>query len=138
VGGGVFGGGTFIHPAFADVSSYQASINRYAGHSNSYVPLGQRTGCPVGPHFATGLYCPVEEQKVNEDVDAAYFMFKFGGDDTKIGNVSVKGNIGVRWVRLTSPRSAACSTDLDHPNPPQAGQPHSSRQASLLRRTSRS
>ena len=25
-------------------------------------------------------------------------MLKFGNDDTKIGNVSVKGNIGVRWV----------------------------------------
>ena len=26
-------------------------------------------------------------------------MLKFGGDDTKIGNVSVRGNIGVRWVK---------------------------------------
>ena len=25
-------------------------------------------------------------------------MLKFGGDDTKIGNISVRGNIGVRWV----------------------------------------
>ena len=25
-------------------------------------------------------------------------MLKFGGEDTKIGNVSVRGNIGVRWV----------------------------------------
>jgi len=98
VGGGVFGGGTFIHPAFADVKNYQASINRYAGHSNSYVPLGMRTGCPVDANSPGGLYCPVEEQRVTEDVDAAYMMFKFGGDDTKWGNVSVKGNIGVRWV----------------------------------------
>jgi len=98
VGGGVFAGGTFIHPAFADVSNYQASIDRYAGHSNSYVPLGMRTGCPVDANSPGGLYCPVEEQRVTEDVDAAYMMFKFGGDDTKWGNVSVKGNIGVRWV----------------------------------------
>jgi hypothetical protein len=66
VGGGVFGGGTFIHPAFADVSNYQASIDRYAGHSNSYVPLGMRTGCPVDANSPGGLYCPVEEQRVTE------------------------------------------------------------------------
>ena len=45
-----------------------------------------------------GLFCPVEQLFVTEDTDAAYVMFKFGNDDTKIGNVAVKGNIGVRWV----------------------------------------
>ena len=42
--------------------------------------------------------CPVEQLNVTEDVDAAYVMLKFGDDDTKIGNVTVRGNIGVRWV----------------------------------------
>ena len=50
------------------------------------------------PRSPGGLYCPIEQQKVTEDVDAAYVMLKFGGDDTKIGNVSVRGNIGVRFV----------------------------------------
>ncbi len=96
VGGGVFGGGTFIHPNYDIVSDYQASSDLFYGHSNSYVPLGLRTTCPVTPGT---IYCPVEQQRVTEDVDAAYLMFKFGGDDTKIGNVSVKGNIGVRYVK---------------------------------------
>ena len=56
VGGGVFGGGTFIHPAFSDVSSYAASSDRYYGHSNSYVPLNQRTNCPLDPNSPGGLY----------------------------------------------------------------------------------
>ncbi|HEY5760222.1 MAG TPA: TonB-dependent receptor [Steroidobacter sp.] len=124
VGGGVFGGGTFIHPSFADVASYQASIDRYAGHSNSYVPLGQRTGCPVDTNSPGGLYCPVEQQQVTEDVDAAYFMFKFGGDDTKIGNVSVKGNIGVRWVKTDVAAVGGVQFPTwTTPNPPTPGQP---------------
>jgi TonB-dependent receptor len=45
------------------------------------------------------LYCPVEQLDVTEDTQAAYIMFKFGGEDTRIGNVSVKGNIGVRYVK---------------------------------------
>ena len=73
------------------MSNYQASIDRYAGHSNSYVPLGERTDCPVDANSPGGLYCPVEEQHVTEDVDAAYIMFKFGGDDTKMGQRQRQG-----------------------------------------------
>jgi TonB-dependent receptor len=95
VGGGVFGGGIFLHPNYGIISSYQATIDQYAnGRSNSYVPLGQRTTCtPVG------LYCPVEMQQVTEDVDAAYVMLKFGGENTNFGSVNVRGNIGVRFVK---------------------------------------
>src|SRR5690349_7252685 len=35
---------------------------------------------------------------ITEDTRAAYVMLKFGNEDTKIGNVSLRGNIGVRWV----------------------------------------
>ena len=93
VGGGVFGGGTFIHPAFADRRAVtRRRIDRYGnGHSNSWVPLGQRTGCPVDPNSPGATVLPGRKQQVTEDVDAAYFMFKFGGDDTKIGNVQRQG-----------------------------------------------
>jgi TonB-dependent receptor len=95
VGGGVFGGGVFLHPNYDIISNYQASIDQYAnGRSNSYVPLGQRTTC-----VPEGLYCPVEQQQVTEDVDAAYIMLKFGNDDTNFGSVNVRGNIGVRFVK---------------------------------------
>jgi TonB-dependent receptor len=96
VGGGVFAGGVFLHPNMDLVSDYQATIDQFKGHANSWVPLGSRTNCGA---LAMGLYCPVEQQHVSEDTDAAYVMFKFGSDDTKIGNVSVRGNIGVRWVK---------------------------------------
>ena len=58
-----------------------------------------RTNCAVNEDSPGGLYCPIEQQKVTEDVDAAYIMLKFGGDETKIGNVSLRGNIGVRFVK---------------------------------------
>ena len=96
VGGGVFEGGTFLHPRFDIVSNYDATRALYgSGRSNDWVALADRTVCPVQNG---GLFCPVEQLHVTEDTDAAYVMFKFGSDETKIGNVSVRGNIGVRYV----------------------------------------
>ncbi|HEX6637441.1 MAG TPA: TonB-dependent receptor [Steroidobacteraceae bacterium] len=97
VGGGVFEGGTFLHPRYSDVRSYETTRELYGGgRSNSWVALAERP-C-VDPNSPGGLYCPVEMLDVTEDSRAAYVMLKFGGDDTKIGNVSVRGNIGVRYV----------------------------------------
>jgi len=97
VGGGVFGGGVFLHPRYDIVSSYDATRELYgSGRSNSWVALAERA-C-ADDTSPSGLYCPVEALDVTEDTRAAYVMLKFGGDDTKIGNVSVKGNIGVRYV----------------------------------------
>ncbi len=96
VGGGVFGGGTFLHPRYADVSNYDATRELYGnGRSNSWVALADRTTCPVIPGT---VYCPVEALKVTEDTEAAYIMFKFGNEETNIGSVNVRGNIGVRYV----------------------------------------
>jgi len=96
VGGGVFPGGTFLHPNYDIVSNYDATRALYGdGRSNSWVALPDRTNCPVVPGT---YYCPVEQLKVTEDTRAAYIMFKFGNDETKIGNLPVKGNIGVRYV----------------------------------------
>jgi iron complex outermembrane recepter protein len=116
VGGGVFGGGTFLHPNPALVRDYAATMEQFYGDgliSNSWVPLAQRQSqtpsseqyairnakCDPDPSSPGGLYCPIEMQSVSEVVDAGYIMLKFGGDDTKIGNISVRGNIGVRWVK---------------------------------------
>jgi TonB-dependent receptor len=97
VGGGVFGGGTFLHPRYDIVSNYDATKALYGnGRSNSFVALAER-GC-ADPSSPGGLYCPVEMLTVTEDTRAAYVMLKFGGEDTKIGNISVRGNVGVRWV----------------------------------------
>ena len=107
VGGGVFGGGTFLHPDYNTIKDYEGTKALYGdGRSNSWVALGERI-CglasdgvtPIGASGPGGLYCPVEQLDVTEDTQAAYIMFKFGGEDTRIGNVSVKGNIGVRYVK---------------------------------------
>ena len=61
---------------------------------------------------------------VTEDTRAAYVMLKFGGDDTKIGNVSVRGNIGVRYVKTDVSSTGGAQFPLyQAPSPPGAGQP---------------
>jgi TonB-dependent receptor len=54
-------------------------------------------------------------------------MLKFGGDDTKIGNVSFRGNVGVRWVKTEVTASGGIQypiwTPPAPPTPPQPGQP---------------
>ncbi len=98
IGGGVYDGGNFLHPTFDIVKNYGATQALYGdGRSNSWVALPDRA-C-ADPNSPNGWYCPVEMMTVNEDTRAAYVMLKFGGDDTKLGPVSVRGNIGVRWVR---------------------------------------
>jgi iron complex outermembrane receptor protein len=93
VGGGVFGGGTFLHPSYDIVSDYDATRDLYGGgRSNSWVALADRTACPVQPGSG-GLYCPVEMLDVTEDTNAAYVMLKFGNESG-----SIKGNFGVRYV----------------------------------------
>lgn len=105
VGGGVFEGGTFLHPRYSDVRNYEATRALYGGgRSNSWVALGERScglddnGNDIPTSGPGGLYCPVEQLDVTEDTRAAYVMLKFGGDESKIGNVSVRGNIGLRYV----------------------------------------
>jgi TonB-dependent receptor len=111
VGGGVFGGGTFLHPDMALVRDYAATIDQFWQNgqvSNSWVPLGLRSStaarnakCDPVPSSPGGLYCPVEMQQVSEDTDAAYVMLKFGNEGTNIGGVNVRGNIGVRFVKTS-------------------------------------
>ena len=91
--------GTFLHPRCDTWTTTRTTSICTATATATAGPLGARTNCPVNRERPGGLYCPVEQQNVTEDVDAAYVMLKFGGDDTKIGNVSVRGNIGVRYVK---------------------------------------
>jgi TonB-dependent receptor len=123
VGGGVFDGGVFLHPRFDIVSDYDATRALYGnGRSNSWVALADRTTCPVQPGRG-GLFCPVEQLDVSEDTDAAYVMFKFGNDETKIGNISVKGNIGVRYVTTdVFSTGGAQFPRFQNPSPPDPGQ----------------
>lgn len=120
-GGGMFGGGVFVHPNIELIRSYPDTIRTFAGRSNSWVPLAQRTNCPVVPGT---LFCPVEMQDVSEDIDAAYVMLRFGGEDTNIGSVNVRGNIGVRYVVTKVEATGGVAFPIwTPPNAPEPGQP---------------
>jgi len=121
VGGGVFDGGVFLHPLIGEVASYDQTKALYGGRSNSWTALAAR-GCAVDTSPG-GLYCPVEMLEVNENTRAAYVMLKFGGDETKIGNVTVRGNIGVRWVKTDVDSTGGAQFPLyQAPAAPGAGQ----------------
>ncbi|MES1200624.1 MAG: TonB-dependent receptor [Pseudomonadota bacterium] len=95
IGGGSFGGGTFLHPLMSIASDYGTTIATFGGgRSNSWIPLGQRACAAPG-----SLYCPAEMLSVEEDTNAAYIMLKFGGEDANIGGFNIRGNIGVRYVQ---------------------------------------
>jgi TonB-dependent receptor len=59
----------------------------------TWVPLAERPNVIAGTPFL-----PTEMQQVGEENKAAYFMLSFGQDDPIFGNVTVDGNIGVRYV----------------------------------------
>ena len=122
VGGGVFGGGTFLHPDYNIVSNYNGTRALYGnGRSNSWVALADRA-CVV-PDSPGGLYCPVEQLDVTEDTRAAYVMLKFGGDETNLGSVNVRGNIGVRWVKTDTSSTGGAQFPLyTAPSAPPPGQ----------------
>jgi len=65
---------------------------RGAGAS-TWLPLAERPGVVAGTPFL-----PSEQQDVSEENKAAYVMLSFGQDDPVFGDVTVDGNIGVRYV----------------------------------------
>jgi iron complex outermembrane receptor protein len=126
VGGGVFDGGVFLHPRYDIVNDYQATRDLYGnGNSNSWVALAER-GC-VDPTSPSALYCPVEMLDVVEDTRAAYVMLKFGGDDTTLFGMPVKGNIGVRYVTTDVSSTGGAQFPLYvAPTGPDDGEPNQS------------
>ncbi len=121
VDGGIFGGGVFVHPNMDIIKDYQRTIDTFAGRGNSWVPLAQRTNCPV---VEGSLFCPVEMQDVSEDTDAAYVMLRFGGEDTNLGSINVRGNIGVRYVVTKVQASGGVAFPIwTQPSEPEPGQP---------------
>lgn len=65
-----------------------------ADPANDWRPLAQRTDVVPGT-----MYRPNEIQRVKQQDFNAYLMATFGGEDTRIGSMSVSGNAGVRFVR---------------------------------------
>ncbi|WP_369688865.1 TonB-dependent receptor [Sphingomonas azotifigens] len=65
-----------------------------AGSANDWRPLAQRADVVPGT-----MYRPNEIQRVKQQDFNAYLMATFGGEDTRIGRISISGNAGVRFVR---------------------------------------
>ena len=81
VGGGVFGGGTFLHPRFDIVNNYQATQRSLRQRQQQQ--LGGAGGTRLrGPDQPERAVLPGRKLDVVEDTRAAYVMLKFGGDDT--------------------------------------------------------
>jgi TonB-dependent receptor len=57
-----------------------------------WTPIGERAGVTDSP------YLPGEIDTSGEKTSAAYAMLDFGSKDPVIGNVTVRGNIGLRYV----------------------------------------
>ena len=130
---------TWVRTSWAAVCSAAArSCIRASTSSSNYQATHRRctatAAATPGSRWASAPRCPVDPSTERPVLpgrtaatspktrDAAYVMFKFGGDDTKIGNVSVKGNIGVRCVKTDVVATGgvavpACTTRRMPPTP---------------------
>jgi TonB-dependent receptor len=132
--------GDLIDDYFESVRFFQ-SIQDYAranggGGATSWVPLAQRPGAIAGSPFI-----PADIQPVSETNKAAYAMLSFGRDEPVFGNVTLDGNIGLRYVNskvsslgsigapsqqqlnITQPFAIRCAPVLPPPPAPQIPQP---------------
>ena len=81
--------------------------------SSSWVPI-----CDRADEVAGSCFTPGEIVDVSEETAAAYIMTKFGGDDARLFDLPVTGNIGVRVVETTVKSTGAVNfpdqfTDAD-------------------------
>jgi TonB-dependent receptor len=73
-----------------------AEWDRRRNATGSWVPLAARPGVIAGTPFL-----PADIQLVSQETKNAYAMLSFGSDDPIFGNVTLDGNIGVRYVHDT-------------------------------------
>ncbi|MFL6733425.1 MAG: TonB-dependent receptor, partial [Sphingomicrobium sp.] len=72
--------------------------------AGGFIPICERNGqvTPGGDVLPVELdgscFAPDEIADVSEKTNALYAMLKFGGDNARIGGMSVQGNIGLRYV----------------------------------------
>lgn len=110
---GYMGGGVmdstellYISPAFL---GNPALVNQYFDRANlgigEFHPICSGSGAVRASEIldANGnstCFTPGETLKVKEDVNAAYLMLNFGGDEATLGksDIRISGNVGVRYV----------------------------------------
>ena len=95
LGGGLLSANQFVFIDMNAVKDRTDFANAESG--NGWTALCKRSGNIPGT-----CYQQSEVNHVSEKTDAAYAMLKFGGKDKVIfGNITLDGNIGVRWVQTT-------------------------------------
>ncbi|MBP2161609.1 MULTISPECIES: TonB-dependent receptor [Asticcacaulis] len=109
-GGDMFGGDQLSHNQFVFmshdiISNPEELAKRFAisgqtdeggTASSGWNPICERPNEVADSCFTAG-----ERLQVREKTDSAYVMLKFGGADAMIGDFSVSGNAGVRFVNTT-------------------------------------
>lgn len=91
-------------------------MDRLADHaadllSYDNIGVGQDQWRPIcsRPGETDGCFRPNELNDVEEETRAAYVMLRFGGPDALIGNMSISGNIGVRYVETDNTSTGSLS-----------------------------
>jgi TonB-dependent receptor len=83
---------------YAQAASYfksqqQVWITENGGFPGGWTPVAERKGVVAGTP-----YLPGEIDDSDETTKAAYVMLNFGSQEPVVGNVRVRGNVGVRYV----------------------------------------
>lgn len=109
-GGDMFGGNLLSDNSFVfmthDVISNPAELAKRFAISGQTDQGGTASSgwnpiCERPNEVAGSCFTPGERLQVREKTDSAYVMLKFGGSDAMVGNFSVSGNVGVRFVNTT-------------------------------------
>jgi len=95
LGGGLLSSNSFV---FVDMNA----IKDRTDFANAMSGFGWTALCDRTGNIPGTCYQQSEVNHVSEKTDAAYAMLKFGGKDKVLfGNITLDGNIGVRWVQTT-------------------------------------
>ena len=98
LGGGLLSSNSFVFidmNAVKDRTNFANALTASTGNGGGWTALCNRTGLIPGT-----CYQESEVNHVSEKTTAAYAMLKFGGKDKVLfGNITLDGNIGVRWVQ---------------------------------------
>jgi TonB-dependent receptor len=98
--GSAYDNGALVYLNRATLQDRETLVRSLSGPTtNSPIAPGWTPICDRPDATIEGCYLPSEVMHVNEKTEAAYAMMRFGGDNSFIGGVSVRGNFGVRAVK---------------------------------------
>jgi len=97
--GQVYDNGNLVYLNRATLQNFGKLVQSLSGPTtNSPLGTGWIPICDRADATVEGCYLPSEVMHVKERTTSGYAMLRFGGDETIFGGVTVKGNIGLRYV----------------------------------------